>query len=69
MLERLANKEMAVDPKYYPRIRGATGVFRIKPETVENAVLVEKALAGEGSLSFTIKPADFAAYLFKIARG
>ncbi len=69
ILERLAAKETAVDPHYYPRIRGATGVFRVKPENVENSILVERALAGEERLDFKLKPADFAAYLFKNARG
>ena len=68
-LARLAEKEMALDPNYYPRIRGTSGVFRVKPENVENSMLVEKALAGDESLDLKLKPADFAAYLFKNARG
>ena len=68
-LERLAKRGMALDPRYYPRIKGAVGVFRVKPENVENSLLVEKALAGEDNLSLKLKPADFAAYLIKNARG
>ena len=69
MLERLAARQTLLDPNYYPRLRGASGIFRVRPEAVENSVLLEKALAGVQSLNITIKPADFAAYLFKIARG
>ena len=68
-LERLGKTDMVVEPAYYPRIRGATGIYRVKPEKVENSLLVEKAFAGEESLDFTVKPGDFATYLIKNARG
>ncbi len=68
-LERLSKKEMVVDPRYYPRLKGAAGIFRVKLDNVESSLLVEKALAGEESLKFKIKPADVASYLIKHARG
>ena len=68
-LERLTKTETLVEPNYYPRIRGEPGIFRVKPEKVENSLLVEKALSGEESLDFKVKPADFASYLIKTARG
>ena len=34
-LERLATREKTVDPKYYPRIKGANGIFRVKLDNVE----------------------------------
>ena len=68
-LARVAGNVMVLDPNYYPRIRGTSGVFRVKPENVENSILVEKALAGDENLNLKLKPADFAAYLFKNARG
>jgi hypothetical protein len=66
-IERLARKEAAVDPRYYPRIKGAAGIFRVKPKNVENSLLVEKAMAGEASLDFKLKPADIGNYLIKNA--
>jgi hypothetical protein len=69
LLERLGKKESVVDPRYYPRLRGAAGIFRVKPKNVENSMLVEKAMAGQESLNFTVKPADVANYLIKNARG
>ncbi len=68
-LERLAMTDMVVEPTYYPRIRGEPGILRVKPEKVENSLLVAKALSGEASLDFKVKPTDFATYLIKIARG
>jgi hypothetical protein len=68
-LERLAETDMVVEPAYYPRLRGEPGILRVKPDKVENSMLVEKALAGEESLDFKVKPGDFASYLIKIARG
>ena len=66
VFDRLTQKAMAVDPKYYPRLRDTHGVIRIKPEQVENHVLLEKALTGVQDLNLKIKAADFAAYVFKI---
>jgi hypothetical protein len=60
-------KQAVVDPKYYPRIRGAVGIFRIKPKDIENSMLVERAMAGEESLNFTLKPADIANFLIRNA--
>jgi hypothetical protein len=67
-LALLAHKKQAVvDPKYYPRIKGAVGIFRIKPKDIENSMLVQKAMAGEESLNFTLKPADIADFLIRNA--
>ena len=67
-LATLANKKQAVvDPKYYPRIKGAVGIFRVKPKDIENSMLVERALAGAESLNFTMKPADIANFLIRNA--
>jgi len=63
-LERLAKKQKAVDPRYYPRIREAAGIFKVDPVHVENHMLLTRALAGEASATaIKLKPADFAAYL------
>lgn len=68
-IARLARKEAPVDPRYYPRIKGAAGIFRVKPKNVENSLLVEKAMAGEASLEFKLKPVDIGNYLIKNATG
>jgi hypothetical protein len=63
-LERLAKKERLVEPRLYPKLKGAVGVFRLTAAKVENHILVTRALAGESErLDTKLKPADFARYL------
>ena len=63
-LERLGKKEKAIDPRYYPRIRDAAGIFKVDPVHVENHMLVTRALAGEADATpIKLKPVDFASYL------
>jgi hypothetical protein len=63
-IERVARKEKLIDPKFYPKLRGAVGVFKVMPAHVENHILVSRALAGEAErIELKLKPADFADYL------
>lgn len=69
LLERLALKEKAVDPKYYPRIRGATGIFRVKLENAENHIIIKASLEGEMPKLAKLKPVEIAGYLIQNALG
>lgn len=63
-LARLARKEKPVDPNYYPKLRGAQGLFKVNLTAVENSMLVAMALEGkEPGKSFKLKPADVAKFL------
>lgn len=70
MIARLAAREKQVDPKLYPKIRDARGIFKVNPENVENHLFVKKALASDTELrAVKVKPADIADYLIAKATG
>jgi hypothetical protein len=63
-LARLERKEKMIDPKLYPKLKGAAGVLRLTPARVENHIIVTRALAGDSDRAdIKLKLADFADYL------
>jgi hypothetical protein len=62
-IERLAVREKMVDPNLYPRLRGERGVVKVKPASVENHLMVRKALAGDEDIETKITPAVIGSYL------
>lgn len=68
-LERLAKRERVLDPRHYPRLRGADDVLRVQPKTVETALLMAQAMSDKQMTAVKAKPADFVAYLLRNAAG
>ena len=68
VIANLAKREKMIDPKLYPRLRGATGLFKVKLENVENHIMLKKALDGMQIAALKIKPADFGTYLITNAQ-
>lgn len=69
VLARVGRKEFAVDAAYYPQIKGAKGIFKVKITNVENQILIEKALAGEAPKEVKMTAAAIAGYLLRATAG
>ena len=67
VLARVAAKEKAVDPTYYPRIKNTRGIFKLRIANVESQLLVQQALRGEDPHLVKVKGADIALYLLNLA--
>lgn len=66
--ERLGKKEKAIDPLFYPRIRGATGLYKVKMANVQTRMLMQKMMAGEQEkVPKKPKAGDIADYLLGTA--
>lgn len=67
-LARLTRREKTIDPIYYPRLKGAVGVFRVSLTNVQNSLLVAQAMDPDQPLSdVKVKPKDIADYLIRNA--
>jgi hypothetical protein len=64
---RLAKTQRAVDPAYYPGVKGARGIFKVKPTDVERSALVGQAVAGEEMKPVKVNAASIADFLIKNA--
>jgi len=68
LIRRAALKAKMIDPNFYPKLKGALGVFKVLPAHVEDEIVVARAMAGEQSIDpLKLKPADFGAYLINSA--
>ncbi|MFO1154417.1 MAG: hypothetical protein U1E42_12265 [Rhodospirillales bacterium] len=66
-LAKISTRETAVDPLYYPQIKGAGGIFKVKPTNAENHFFIESALAGRERKAKRVSPAEIATYLLRNA--
>jgi hypothetical protein len=67
ILARVGAKEKLVDPNYYPGIRKAPGIVKVKLANVENRLLMEQTLRGENPRPVKVKTADIVDHLVKLA--
>ena len=69
LIARLAPRERMVDPGLYPKIRGARGIFKVKPENVESHFLVKFVLENQQSelKAYKLTPEDIGKYLITSA--
>jgi hypothetical protein len=65
----IARKETLVEPRYYPQIKGATGIVKVKLANVENHYVIETALAGGQRPARKPTPAEIGGYLLRKAGG
>jgi hypothetical protein len=64
IIARVARKQKPVEPSFYPRLKGARGIFKVLPAHVENHILMTRALAGAAErVAIKLKPADFGSFL------
>ena len=68
-LTRAALKETLVDPLYYPQIKRAPGIFKVKLANAENHFLVREALEGQQIKRIKLTPAQIGTYLIRMATG
>jgi len=69
LLARAARKETLIDPTYYPQIKRAPGIFKVKLASAENHFLVKDALEGKLAKPGKLKPQQIATYLIRAALG
>ncbi len=67
--ERIAKRERLVDPNYYPGIKGARGIFKVKPGNSETHLLLKQAIGAGEMKNVKITPEVIADYLLSIATG
>jgi hypothetical protein len=60
-------KEKLVDPNYYPGIKKAPGIVKVKLANVESRLLMEQTLRGENPHVVKVKTADIVDHLIKLA--
>ena len=69
LLARFGRKEKMLDPAFYPRLRGATDIVKVKLVNVENHRLLKQAYGNEALKVIKLRDADIAAYLIANSLG
>jgi hypothetical protein len=67
LIAKMAERQKMVDPTYYPKIKGARGIFRINVRNVEAHHVIKNTMEGKTAKVPKLKPKDIAAYLLSAA--
>ena len=63
LLNKLADRQKMIDPLYYPKLRGARGIFKVNVRNVEAHHVIKNTMEGKASKVPKLKPQDIADYL------
>jgi hypothetical protein len=66
-LARAARKETLIDPLYYPQIKRAAGIFKVKLANAENHFLVREALEDQQMKRLKLTAPQIGTYLIRMA--
>ena len=66
-IAKLAERQTMINPTYYPKLKGALGIFKVNVKNVEASILVQNALAGKVPKVPKLKPKDIAAHILTSA--
>jgi len=67
LIAKLADRQKMIDPLYYPKLRGARGIFKVDVRKVEAHRVIKDTMEGKAAKVPKLKPADIAAYLMNAA--
>ncbi len=63
VIAKMADRQKMIDPTYYPKIKGARGIFRVNVRNVEAHHVIKNTMEGKTSKVPKLKPKDIADYL------
>lgn len=67
LIAKMAERQKMVDPTYYPKIKGARGIFRVNVRNVEAHHVIKNTMEGKTAKVPKLKPKDIADYLLSAA--
>jgi len=67
LIAKLADRQKMIDPLYYPKLKGAKGIFKVNVRNVEAHHVIKSTMEGKVPKVPKLKPGDIAAYLIASA--
>jgi hypothetical protein len=63
LIAKMADRQKMIDPMYYPKLKGARGIFRVNVRNVEAHHVIKNTMEGKAAKVPKLKPKDIADYL------